>query len=490
MRGVTNSEENRKKCICPSCPSYPENCRGELLYCGKGKSKCEIPVSTCVCPGCPVYKENQLSGLFFCDKEDSLLPVSLRKIRPAETDSAYEAIAQIKKIAASGESQVGAMGSLKQMPFSFKDIHFIPAQVFKIPVNAEQPVNTEVIIGPSAKKPIKISVPIMITGMSFGALSRNTKIAIALAVKEIKTAYSSGEGGILPEDLEIAREFLIGQYATGRFGFDEKVFSNLAGIEIKFGQGAYPGKGSFLPAEKITPEVAKVRGLKPGEPSYSPARHPDMRNPEEIKAKVDWLRKIGGGVPVGAKIGCGNVEGDIEVLVNAGVDYISMDGFGGGTGATNFYARENVGIPIVAALPRAVKKMKEMGVKKKISLIVAGGLRTSADFTKCLALGANAVYIGTAALIAVNCEQYRMCHTDLCPTGVTTQLPSLTAQLDPEKGKQRLVNFIKVSTEEISNIVRIVGKNDVKDLNPDDLVSLDKDLSELVKIKWLSGKAD
>ncbi|MDD1675373.1 MAG: FMN-binding glutamate synthase family protein, partial [Methanomicrobiales archaeon] len=258
-----------------------------------------------------------------------------------------------------------------------------------------------------------------------------------------------------------------------------------AAIEIRFGQGAYPGKGSFLPAKKITPEIAEIRGVKSEENSYSPAHHPDMTRHEEIREKVDWLRTLTGGVPVGAKIGCGAIEKDCEVLMNAGVDFIAIDGFGGGTGATTYAVRENVGIPLIAALPRADRFLRIRGVREDITLIAGGGLRTSGDFSKCLALGADAVYTGTAALIAINCEQYRICNTGNCPTGVTTQKPMLTAQLKVEEGIFRLQNFIKVCTEEIAEFVRIVGKNDISLLKMTDLVSLNRDLAEITGCRWV-----
>ncbi|MFA5012945.1 MAG: glutamate synthase-related protein [Candidatus Paceibacterota bacterium] len=488
MRGVIDSPENRKKCLCSGCPSHPAPCGGELLYCGNGASKCDISAKGCFCSGCQVYSENNLTGLYFCDKEVGVSTISMRKKGKQESEEDYESIVNIKEIANTGHSIVCSMGSRKKSAFSFDDIHFLPAQAWKIPLNLEDSVNMEVVIGPQSQKPLKISCPIMITGMSFGAVSKNVKLSIAGTAKELKIAFNSGEGGILREDLDLARQFLIGQYATGRFGFSEENFKDLGAIEIRFGQGAYPGKGSYLPASKITEEIAAARGLKAGEASYSPAHHPDMANPKQIKEKVSWLKKIGGGIPVGAKIGCGNIEKDIEVLVNANVDFIAIDGFCGGTGATDLYVRENVGIPLIAALPRAREILKIMGRKNKISLIASGGLRTSADFAKCLALGADAVYIGTAALIAINCEQYRICHTGQCPTGVTTQNPELMKQLDPEKGKQRLINFVKVSAEEIANLVRIVGKKDVNELNEDDLVAMNKELAELAGIKWLNGE--
>ncbi len=489
---VPDTEENRARCICPGCPSYPKGCKGELLYCSVGKSACDIKAAGCICDSCAVWKCYKLAALYFCDKDDisgtENRKVLMRKKSSGEAADFYQTVADIKNIAASGNSIVRSMGSLKKPPFSFDDLNFIPAQVFKIPLNKEEKVNTEIIIGPRAKRPLKVSSPILVSGMSFGAVSKNVRSVICQTAAKMGIGFNSGEGGILDEELKIASDYMIGQYATGRFGVSESLLKRVAAIEIRFGQGAYPGKGSYLPAEKMTPEIAKARDLKEGEAAYSPAHHGDMKNPEQIKEKIKWLRKITGGVPVGAKIGCGNIEKDIEILADAGVDFIAIDGFGGGTGATNFYVRENVGIPIIAALPRAAKYLEENGAKKKITLIAGGGLRTSADFAKCLALGAGAVYIGTAALIAINCEQYRICHTGLCPTGVTTHLPILTSQLNVSEGIRKLSNFIRVSTEETANLARICGKDDIRSLDRNDLVAMKKDLAELTGVKWANGK--
>ncbi len=485
---VQDSEENRKKCICLKCSSYPHECKGEILYCATVKRNCDIEVKGCICNICPVYHENKLKGLYFCDKEEvGESRTLMRKKRSDEEDSFYQMIVDIKDMAATGNSVVRSMGSLKKLPFSLDELHFIPAQVYRIPLNRKDEVNTEICIGPNAKKPLKVSSPIMISGMSYGATSKNVKLVIAQVASELKIAFNSGEGGILEEELTVASDYLIGQYATGRFGVDEKMLKRVAAIEIRFGQGAYPGKGSYLPASKMAPDVAKVRGLKGREAAYSPAHHHDMRTPQEIKGKVSWLRKVTSGVPIGAKIGCGNIEKDIQVLVEAEVDFIALDGFGGGTGATEFYVRENVGIPIFAALPRAFRVLTDHGVKDKISLIAGGGLRTAADFAKCLALGADAVYIGTAALIAINCEQYRICHTGLCPTGVTTHNLGLVKQLDVEEGIAKLSNFVTTATQEIANLTRIVGTDDVSKLDSDDLVAMNKDLAVITGTRWLNG---
>jgi glutamate synthase domain-containing protein 2 len=486
---VQDTPENREKCLCPKCPSYPYDCKGEILYCARGRSICDIKAKGCNCSICPVYNENKLARLYFCDKEEvGASNTLMRKKRSYEDDTFYRTIVDIKDMAASGGSVVCAMGSLKKLPISLNDLHFIPAQVDRIPLNREDKVNTEVCIGPSAKKTLKVSSPILISGMSFGAVSKNVRLVIAQVASGLRIAFNSGEGGVLEEEIKVASDYLIAQYATGRFGINEDILKHVAAIEIRFGEGAYPGKGSYLPESKVTPEIAEIRGLKSGEAAYSPAHHNDITTLQELKEKVYWLRDLTDGIPIGAKLGCGNVEKDIQVLVDAGVDFIALDGFGGGTGATDSYVRENVGIPIFAALPRAFKVLSDLGVKDRISLIGGGGLRTSADFAKCLALGADAVYIGTAALIAINCEQYRICHTGLCPTGVTTTNPVLVKQINVEKSIEKLSNFINISTWEIANLTRIVGKDDVNKLDSNDLVSIKKEMAIITGTRLLNGE--
>ncbi|MDD1708416.1 MAG: DUF2769 domain-containing protein [Methanoregulaceae archaeon] len=487
---VPDTKENRDQCLCPGCPSYPHECRGELLYCSRGSTSCDIRAQGCICPDCRVYSTYSLPWIYFCDKEpDEPSGVVMRKRRRNEDQAAYQAIRDIKVVASMGESIVRSMGSQKHLPFSLDDLHLVPAQIYKIPKNREDPVNTATVIGPAAKKPLTSSSPILISGLSYGAVSKNVKLIISQVAAQENILFNSGEGGVLPEELS-AKDRMIVQYSTGRFGISEALLKQASGVEIRFSQGAYPGKGSFLPAAKMTREIAGIRGLQKGEDAYSPARHPDIRNPDDLKRKIDWLRSLTSGSPIGAKIGCGAIEQDIAVLVSAGVDFIALDGFGGGTGATNDYVREHVGIPLPVAVPRAARYLRKLGVKDKVSLICGGSLRNSGDFTKCLALGADAVYSGTAALIAINCEQYRICHTGLCPTGVTTQRPDLVARCDISKGISRLGNFIRVMTGEIADLSRIVGKENVHDLTCEDLVSFNRDLALITGCPWVGRSSE
>lgn len=486
---ISDSKENRAKCHCPVCPSHPLHCSSEILYCGTDASHCDVEAKGCLCNTCPVFFENELQGLYYCNQvgigESNIL---MRKKKSTEDNLFYQIMINIKEESLNNRSAIVSMGSLKKLPFSLDDIYFLPAQVNKIPLNQEDLVNTNIILGPGSKKPLKLTSPILISGLSFGAVSKNVKSVISETASKLKIGFNSGEGGLTEEEKNSICDYRIIQYSSGRFGINNKILKSAAAVEIRFGQGAYPGKGSYLPSDKISMEVAHIRGLKRGEAAYSPAHHYDMTNLENITDKVSWLREITKGSPIGAKIGCGDVKSDVKALASANVDYIALDGFGGGTGATDSYVRENVGLPIFSALPQAYDILAELGVKDHISLIASGGLRNSADFAKCLALGADAVYIGTAALIAINCQQYRVCYTGLCPTGVTTQNPNLMKQLDIHEGIEKLTNFIKLSNKEIANLTRIVGKNDIRKLDKNDIISVDKDLAQICNIKWLNGE--
>ncbi|HEY0196443.1 MAG TPA: FMN-binding glutamate synthase family protein, partial [Methanobacterium sp.] len=436
-----------------------------------------------------VYYEYGLKGFYYCNQvETGQSNTLMRKKRSDEDVKFYQTVVDIREESLKEKSLTVSMGSQKKLPFSMDDLYFIPAQVNRIPLNEDENVNSSLTLGKHAEKPFEVSSPILISGMSFGAVSKNVKLVILESALELNAGFNSGEGGLINEEKSRGWDHRILQYSTGRFGVNEEILKQASAVEIRFGQGAYPGKGSYLPAEKMTREVARIRGLKPGEGAYSPAHHEDITTGQDVKDKISWLRNVTGRAPIGAKIGCGDVKKDVEILATAGVDFITLDGFGGGTGATDLYVRENVGIPLLAAIPQAHDTLKELKLKDKISLIASGGLRRSADFAKSLALGADAVYIGTAALIAINCQQYRICYTGLCPTGVATQNPQLVKQIDIEEGVKRLTNFIKLSTREIENLTRIVGKNDVNQLDKADIISINKDLSEICGVKWLGGK--
>ncbi len=243
---VPDTRENRNSCICPQCPSFPgSTCRGEILYCSTGASTCGIRPLGCLCPGCPVYDDYHLNTIYFCDKVN---PGEgghrVRKQRTTESDETYGTMIGIKTIADTGEGITGAMGSQKRLPFTLDDLHFIPAQVRRIPLNREEPVDMVFTLGPAAKRPLALPTPILVSGMSYGAVSKRLKLAIAGASARSGFGFNTGEGGTLDEELATSPGTLIMQYSTGRFGITEEKLKKAAAVEIRFGQGAYPGKGS------------------------------------------------------------------------------------------------------------------------------------------------------------------------------------------------------------------------------------------------------
>jgi glutamate synthase domain-containing protein 2 len=365
---------------------------------------------------------------------------------------------------------------------SFDDLVFVPAQLAKRPVDYfKEKISSTTIIGKRSKKPIKLETPIIIAAMSFGALSKEAKIALAKASTIAKTIANTGEGGVLPEEREFAK-YLIVQYSTGRFGISEDILKKADVIEIKIGQGAKPGQGGLLPKEKLTEEIAKVRNVPMGKDVHSPAYHPDIKNIKDLKKKIEWLRKISGGVPIVLKLGAPQ-EKDIALAIEANPDIIAIDGKGGGTGASPEVMLNEVGIPTLAILAKAREILDKK--KAKQELWIGGGLNTGADFAKALALGADAVFCGTPLLIAMGCIYCRMCYLGKCPFGITTQDPELRKKLDIEKASQNIANFIKNSTEEIKMIAGAVGENDIHKLNKNHLRALNSEVSKITKVELI-----
>ena len=365
---------------------------------------------------------------------------------------------------------------------SFDDLVFVPAQLAKRPVDYfKEKISSTTIIGKRSKKPIKLETPIIIAAMSFGALSKEAKIALAKASTIAKTIANTGEGGVLPEEREFAK-YLIVQYSTGRFGISEDILKKADVIEIKIGQGAKPGQGGLLPKEKLTEEIAKLRNVPMGKDVHSPAYHPDIKNIKDLKKKIEWLRKISGGVPIVLKLGAPQ-EKDIALAIEANPDIIAIDGKGGGTGASPEVMLNEVGIPTLAILAKAREILDKK--KAKQELWIGGGLNTGADFAKALALGADAVFCGTPLLIAMGCTYCRMCYLGKCPFGITTQDPELRKKLDIEKASQNIANFIKNSTEEIKMIAGAVGENDIHKLNKNHLRALNSEVSKITKVELI-----
>jgi glutamate synthase domain-containing protein 2 len=363
----------------------------------------------------------------------------------------------------------------KEPVISWDEILIKGAQLARFPLNHDDPVNTTTVIGPKAAKPLVIETPIYISHMSFGALSKEAKTALARGSAATKTLICSGEGGILPEEFDAAYRYIF-EYVPNQYSVNEENLRKVDAIEIKIGQSAKPGLGGHLPGKKVTAEIAGIRGFKEGEDIISPSHFKDIRNRNDLKNRVDLLRETSGGRPIGIKLAAGDIEADLEFAVYAGPDFITIDGRAGATGSAPKFVKASTSIPTLFAIYRARKYLDENDAKN-ISLTLTGGLRISSDFAKALALGADAVAISTSALIAIGCQQYRVCNTGKCPVGIATQDPDLRARLNAADAAGRLENFLRVSTEEIKDFARLTGNDDVHRLSIRDLCTTSSEIS-------------
>lgn len=398
--------------------------------------------------------------------------------RPSDELETY--MADIHEMAAMGKSIIEPMRTKKPVP-SWDDILIKGAQLAKIPINHDVPVNTKVVIGPKAKHPLVIETPVYITHMSFGALSREAKIALSKGSAAVKTAMCSGEGGILPESMENAHKYIF-EYVPNQYSVTEENLKKADAIEIKIGQSAKPGMGGHLPGNKVTKEIASIRGFPEEEDIISPSHFRDIRTRDELKDKVKWLRDASGGKPIGIKFAAGNIEADLETALHSEPDFITIDGRAGATGASPKFVKGATSVPTLYALVRARKFLDDKGIKN-VSLLITGGLRISSDIAKALALGADAVAIGTAALMAIGCQQWRICHTGKCPIGITTQDPELRARLDVEASAKGLANFLGATTGELADFARLTGKNDVHKLSKEDLCTINSEIADHIGIE-------
>ncbi len=367
---------------------------------------------------------------------------------------------------------------------SWDDLVFVPAQLNKKPIDYfREEISSKTIIGKNSKKPIEINTPIVIGAMSFGAISKEAKIALAKASTLAGTIENTGEGGMLPEEREFSK-YLIFQYSTGRFGITEEILKKADAIEIKIGQGAKPGQGGLLSAEKVTDEIAEVRKIEKGKDIHSPAYHLDVKNIEDLRKKVEWLREITGGVPIIIKLAAGDAEKDVKLAVKANPDIIAIDGMEGGTGAAPEVMLDEVGIPALAALVKTREVLTKIGAKQE--LWIGGGLNKGGDFAKALALGAEVVFCATPLLIAMGCIRCGLCYQGKCPKGIATQEPELRKNLNVEEASRNVAAYIRNCTEEIKMIAGACGENNIHNLNREHLRAMNAEISKITNVKLVS----
>lgn len=396
----------------------------------------------------------------------------------ARSDASCRYMAEIHEMAVTGKSIIAAMSTKAPMP-SWDDILILGAQLNPPPLNEHDSVNTRTIIGKNAKKPMVIENPVYISHMSFGALSKETKISLAKGSAMAKTAMCSGEGGILPEEMASSYRYIF-EYVPNLYSVTDENLKKADAIEIKIGQGTKPGMGGHLPGDKVTPEIAEIRNKPLGKDVISPSKFPNINSKEDLKSMVDWLRKESGGRPIGIKIAAGKIEKDLEHCVFASPDFITIDGRGGATGASPLLLRDASSVPTVYALHRAVKYLK--GIGSDIDIVITGGLRVSSDFAKAIAMGASAVAIASSALIAAACQQYRICGSGSCPVGVATQDEELRKRLNPDAAAQRVANFLNCTLEELKTFARITGHSDIHSLSIEDLCTISREISDFTDI--------
>lgn len=389
----------------------------------------------------------------------------------------------IQGYAKNGLSKTGHHGTVDSMGVprgelpDWDDIQIITAQLAKPPLLDDDPVGTEVVIGPNAQKPLRLDIPLFVSDMSFGALSEPAKIALARGAELAGTGICSGEGGMLPEEQQANSRYFY-ELASGRFGFSWDKLEKVQAFHFKGGQGAKTGTGGHLPGNKVQGKIAEVRGLEPGTSAVSPPRFPDWTETSQIKEFADEVRSKTGGIPIGYKLSAQHIEKDIDAALEVGVDYIILDGRGGGTGAAPIIFRDNISVPTIPALARARAHLTKLG-RNDISLVITGGLRKPADFIKAMALGADAIALSNSAMQAIGCLAMRACHTNNCPVGIATQKPELVNRLVVEKSARQLANFFEASTELMQVMARACGHDHLSKFNHDDLTTWKRDMSEI-----------
>jgi len=419
-------------------------------------------------------------------------------------------IADIQRAADQGLYYIRGSGAKRPVP-NFDDLVFLGASVSRYPLEGyRERCDTNVTIGTRfAKKPIELDIPITIAGMSFGALGANAKQALGRAATAMGTSTTTGDGGMTPEEREASSK-LVYQYLPSRYGMQPDQLRKADAIEIVIGQGAKPGGGGMLLGQKITERVAQMRTLPAGIDQRSACRHPDWTGPDDLEIKIQELREITNWeVPIYIKVGATRTHYDVTLAVKAGADAVVVDGMQGGTAATQDVFIEDVGIPTLPAVRLAVEALKELDMHRKVQLIVSGGIRTGADVAKAIALGADAVSIGMASLMALNCnaplyhEDYEAlgtrpgachhCQTGRCPVGITTQDPKLEKRLDPEEGARRVRNYLSTLVMECQTLARACGKSHVHNLEPEDMVALTVEAAAMAQVplagtKWIPGQ--
>ena len=377
---------------------------------------------------------------------------------------------------------LAAMGVPRQQLPSWDDIQFVTAQLATKPLLDDVEIDTGVVIGPNAASPLRLDIPLFVTDMSFGALSEEAKVALARGAELAGTGICSGEGGMLPDE-QAANSRYFYELASARFGWSLDKVRDVQAFHFKFGQGAKTGTGGHLPGNKVIGKIAEVRELDEGEDAISPATFPDLTTVDDFAAVAADVRAASGGIPIGAKLSAQHIERDIDAALAIGVDYVILDGRGGGTGAAPLLFRDNISVPTIPALARARRHLDRLD-RSDVTLVITGGLRTPADFAKALALGADAVAIGNSAIQAIGCLGMRACNTDNCPVGIATQKPGLRSRLVVEESARRLQEFLSSAVHLMAVLARACGHERLDQFQLDDLTTFDREMAHLSGVAY------
>ncbi|GMQ94564.1 MAG: glutamate synthase-related protein [Acidimicrobiia bacterium] len=376
----------------------------------------------------------------------------------------------------------GAMGVPRSKLPAWDDIQILTAQLARPPLLDDEPVDTSLTIGPGALKPLSLDIPLFVSDMSFGALSTEAKTALARGAEFVGTAIASGEGGMLEAEKAESSRYLY-ELGSARFGFSWDKLADVQAFHFKGGQAAKTGTGGHLPGLKVTADIAEVRDIPIGEPAISPSRFPEWTTAVQFAEFATEVRERTGGIPIGFKLSAQHVEADLDAALEVGVDYVILDGRGGGTGAAPLLFRDNISVPTIPALARA-RRFLDAADTPNVTLIITGGLRTPADFVKALALGADGIAVSNVALQAIGCIGMRACNTNNCPVGIATQQPHLRSRLPVDEAAHRLARYFGAATELMTVLARACGHRTLGDFTIEDLTTFDRDMASLAGVPY------
>ena len=446
--------------------------------------QCKHSANTPFCDGTHKQFSDEQIG-----QEGSGITVKVSDAPVATATKEEPTVEFIHELARDGLSKLGHHGPMTSMGVPrhqlphWDDLQIMVAQMATKPLMEDVKVNTELVIGPEAKKPLKLKIPLLVSDMSFGALSEEAKVALAIGAELAGTGICSGEGGMLPEEQQANSRYLY-ELASAEFGFSEDLLPIVQAFHFKGGQGAKTGTGGHLPGNKNIGKISEVRGIPEGAPAISPPTFKDLSSSADFRKFAERVREVTGGIPIGFKLSANHVEQDIQFALDASADYIILDGRGGGTGAAPAMFRDHISVPTIPALARARRYLDEQGASGRVTLIITGGLRVPIDFVKALALGADGVAVSNSAMQAIGCVGARMCNTNNCPAGIATQDADLRRRLNVEKSSIQLKNFFEAAVELMQVMARACGHDALNKFNKEDLATWHREMAMLAGVKY------